>query len=123
MNIVNPPVFNAIITNTGQSAKLAIFPIGVWDMDTNASVVVSTLPLDLSSKTILLVYVNIFEDGFLTTRPLNYVPAGAGAQVMGGWQLGNFTDFTLTRSTAGTFDSVQYNDTGINRGHISVWYV
>jgi hypothetical protein len=100
------------VLETGASGVTMVkkITIGDWNMDSTASVAVAH---GLTFSKIIAAGVLIRNDATNLWKPLNDA---------GGFTI-DTTNFNLTRTTSGYFDSIDYDATGYDRGVITVWYV
>lgn len=84
--------------------------IGAWDMDTDATLNVT---LNIPNTQLISAEVIIINDAQNSILNIEYG---------GFWRYASPT-ITLSRTAAGTFDSVNYDDTTINRGFIKYSYI
>lgn len=97
--------------------KIKVLSIGDWNMDLDASKAVAHGITSAVTK-IRSISVIIREDGGTFLKPLDWfttAPQGGINDIDG-------TNILLTRLTAGSFDSVNYDATAYNRGWITITY-
>jgi hypothetical protein len=101
--------------------KLKIVEIGDWDMDTNNSVAVTHGLGTGIYKKIRDISFTIRDDSDLTFYNDGYATSSGTLQL---WiSVIGTTQITITRLTGGFFDgSGSYNDTGYNRGWVTILY-
>jgi hypothetical protein len=120
MDIYNPPSQVPYITAAGgQKLQVTVFPIGVWDMDTNAGKIV---PCTITSaQSIVGLWVTIFHDNGTDSYASPYI-SDVGAPLPDGLcntQFGhNFCQ--LRRVTGGFFDGSDFDDGVMNRGWLTI---
>ena len=90
--------------------KTTIIEIGSWDMDTTATV---NIAHGLTLTNIRAVEAFVYSDSLAGYYPI--FVAGIGYATT--------SDVTLTRDSAGLFDSTNFNDAGINRGFIVIRHI
>lgn len=123
MEINNPPYsINYVKEVNGALIYPKIIPIGSWDMDTIDTL---TVPHGIPNGTLKIISVT----GIINNDALN----DARFIEMLGIELSAITsdcvilDFTNTnivlfRRTGGLYDSISYNDPGVDRGRLLVWF-
>jgi hypothetical protein len=102
------------ITTDGTSFRIKEIEIGDWDMDTTASVTLTT-----SSYEIRSVLVIIRQDSDASRVNLEYIQAGSQG---GYWNIDGSGDLVLTRNAGGPFDNASFNATSFNRGWATIIY-
>jgi len=120
MEIGGPQVPNYIIAADGSILRCKVFDIGAWNMDTTgAKSIVTGIAPDK--------YVGILgwikQDGLQYYYPIAY-PDTALTSATHDLQFRRTDNGTLDieRRAGGTFDSVNFDDAGINRGTIIMFY-
>lgn len=122
MIIDTPPLFNKIVGKNGNSFQPMLLEIGGWDMDTDFSKAVShTIGSDIDK--IVGSTVTILNDAGTVVYPSPVLDSGANGWLEVGINGINTGIITLTRKTAGRFDNTTFNDTGVNRGYVLLWFV
>jgi hypothetical protein len=122
MNIVNPPVFDHMVAMGGQNVKMAVFPIGLWNMQgvINFSVIV---PTPMTSLNIIAASAVVYQDGSPSAAiPIGTINNGTGV-TNGGIRDIQANSINLTRLTGGQFDSVNFSGVAVNRGFVTIWYI
>lgn len=107
----------------GISGKMHIYtqPIGVWNMDSNGTLIVPFTGINLGSRKIVSASAIIYDDNFALYRPIdasNYLGELGGSVA----SLDN-SHMYLTRTDGGTFDGPDYDSGTLNRGYISIIYL
>ena len=116
MQIIQAPSSQRVLSNNGVLITCDVLAIGAWDMDAaNSKQVVHTINLD----DIVGVEIIIRDDAGGIYYPCPYPASGANNEMS--FQLGTGV-VTMTRLGAGIFDAVTFNDTGISRGNVIIWY-
>jgi len=117
---------DASATHSVINFKTKIIEIGAWDMDAT-----TTLEVDHGISNvdgIIFIEAWILPDSTAThiAAPLGAYSTGIVGEVSGTCMLHSTTRSTkvrLIRTTGGTFDGTGYNDTGVNRGFITIRYM
>jgi hypothetical protein len=106
------------IANFNSTLKTVTLPIGDWDMVASSTAAVAHGIADYTK--IRSVSVMIIPDAATSIIPLN----GATLAGVSNGYVGNVQSaiIPLFRVAGGSFDSVLYDSTGFNRGHITLWY-
>lgn len=98
--------------------------IGAWDMDADQTKVIdlSAIAIPPTNKlNFRMAEAMIKRDDSSFYQPLHSWDATANdGTINGGYSLIGTTSLTLYRKTGGSFDGTNYNDTGINRGYVTV---
>jgi hypothetical protein len=103
--------------------KAKVVEIGVWNMDTTASVSISHGIAPQSSIRGIFVMIRDDADSF-TPIPLTPGFITTAAEVEGFFYCDGSGHVVLNRKTGGTFDSANYDSgAGFNRGWITITYV
>jgi hypothetical protein len=115
-----------IKTALAQSALLlSVINIGDWDMDANQDKNVVTGISDLNQR-IRSIDVLIRNDADTETSPFmsNVAQLGGGSvsDAPGALNVDNAGNVLLRRKTGEVYDSTNYDQTGYNRGWITIWY-
>ena len=121
MDLIMPQVFDRIKAASGELVRCRRYDIGPWDMDADGTIEVAWDWPDLSK--IVSIEVMIKSDDGILMVPLCGLTQYATGSVRGGIGSARQTFIDLFRVTGGSFDSVNFNDTSINRGYIYVWYM
>ena len=116
MKINTPQVFDYIKEANGTLCRLKVIDIGAWNMLSTASV---SLAHGLTVLNILSVTATIIADAQNDLRDL--CCPDSNTSVDGAIRIGA-TNLDIFRVTGGFFDAGTYDDTGINRGYLVVWY-
>lgn len=98
--------------------RTKIINIGVWNMNSTASVLVNH---GLNATKIRSVSVGILNDAATTVDDLKV--GSSTMNELDGNVFAGATQLTLTRRSGGLFDSTNYNDGTMNRGYITIHYV
>lgn len=109
---VSSDYFDAAVQLFGAAENITRIDIGSWNMDTAVNV---TIPHGLNIADIREVQVLIINDAGSDLRDITT----AAGPIAGAWRI-DATDIILARTTGGLFDSVNYDDGGINRGYITI---
>jgi hypothetical protein len=110
---------DAEVFNPTPTYETITLPIGVWDMALNSNL---TLPHGIADFTkIRSINIMILDDSGLALVPLYYSDPATG--VLSGILLGSdSTSVYLARTDTGIFNTTDYDDTGINRGFVTITY-
>ncbi len=115
---INVDVDGALIEqNDGDRLLVEVFEIGDWNMV--ADVLITPAIGGIAVNNIRDVAVIIRNDADTSRYPL--VSSSVTGHVSGYWRIATGT-FELNRLTGEQFDHTNYDDTGYNRGWITVWY-
>lgn len=113
--------------NFGGSLNWFTMDIGDWDMDTNATVTVDVEAEGVDISKVRVIHVTVRPDvgTLLTENARLAAPFFNGSGVLQLWVSSAVpgVGVGLQRTTAGTFDSTDYNATSYNRGWITVGYI
>lgn len=97
-----------------------VYEIGAWNMDADASKIVSTDVVFSKVRGISFVIINdagdaIYPNGLTQTAFTPELEAAAG-----GTNTGGELSILMSRTTGGFFDDAGFNDTAVNRGYVIV---
>lgn len=116
-NITANKISVPIINRGSGNLKYVEIPIGTWNMQATAAVIIN-IPSDLVSRFQLRrMDAIIFSD--LTPGLTTSIYANGGGHV----RLNNTGTFQVLRFAGGHFDNSSYNDTTLNRGWVIIEYV
>lgn len=104
---------------SGSELKCRSFEIGSWDMDATASKVITT-GLNFATIDRVSVQVMIYADTGIE-YPLEYRDPTEGT-VSGHYFVGYIGDVNIYRLLGGKFDDVDFDNTAVNRGFVTIWY-
>jgi len=119
---VTPPLLlnRGVQFRTGSTVEMKSINIGDWNMDTGATINVAHGLSATEWKTIYDINVIIRND----TDALYYSLLNpSSALVVGGLRFWDSTNITLERTTAGLFDSTNFDSISYNRGFLTFWYI
>lgn len=101
--------------NDAAILKCQVFEIGAWNMDTTGSVTIDVDAAGITWNNVRSVEVLIQNDAesviYSLIRGSDYI-----------FYVQSTGDLTLSRVPGGSFDGAAYDDTGVNRGWVTVWY-
>lgn len=107
-----------IIYPESSPLRIKVINIGDWNM---VSAGTKTVAHGLTMSSIRSISVAIRDDDVATAViPLDYA---VNTTETDGYFYADITNIGMGRRTGGTFDSVNYNATGYNRGWITIWYI
>lgn len=122
MELVNPPNdVNFIRCTSGELLRCTIIPIGDWNMDADNSKLV-TNPFSTNFDNIRSISVMIRNDSGVSFYQLpTYDSDNDQDACQAGCKNFQANNFYLHRRIGGTFDNVNFDSVGYNRGWITVW--
>ena len=114
-------LMTALVRMFGKMRR-AVYEIGGWDMDADASKIVSTEIVFTKVRGISFLIKNdsgdnVFPNGFTQSGFTSDVEAAAG-----GTDASGDLSIFMSRTPSGTFDSTDFNDVSVNRGFVIVDY-
>jgi hypothetical protein len=122
MQINNPLPPDRMYDDDGHLVRCKKLDIGSWNMDTTASKSVNH-GLGAFWTNVIGIQIFVFHDNLGYRYPLSMFNDAADPSLIGGG-LGdiNAGSLTLRRRAGGLFDNASFDDAGINRGNIFIWY-
>jgi hypothetical protein len=110
---------DAEIFNPTPTYETITLPIGAWNMDANSSVVIAHGIADYTKiRSMSAMIINDAQNALLNLSAVVFT-TGLGYGAISG---ASSTIVELQRTNGGFFDSADYDDTGINRGFITITY-
>lgn len=112
-------LMTALVTMFGKLRR-KVYEIGAWNMDSSASVTVSTDAVFSKVRGISFV---ILKDDNSNSYPNGQTLTGLTPAIectAVGINISDELSVLMARTSGGTFDSTEFNDTGVNRGYIIV---
>lgn len=115
MDVKNPP--NMFIARHGEPVRIAVLPIGSWNMDVQNGVNVAHT---ITVSTITHVSAVILHDN--NAFSFNLISPTTPTNVQGGISIWG-ANISVYRRLAGFFDNANFNDGVMNRGYVTVFYI
>jgi hypothetical protein len=112
-------LMTALVRMFGKMRRI-VYEIGAWNMDTDASKIVSTDVVFSKVRGISFVIINdaqdaIYPNGLTQSAFTPELEAAAG-----GTNTGGELSILMSRTNGGFFDDTDFNDTAVNRGFVIV---
>lgn len=111
------------VDGLNEGIRIDTVHIGAWDMDANAT---TTINLPTTRAKIVYMMANIVHDNTTSNTFIPNVNSTSDGSAEAGFSNeinGAATTISLFRVTGSRFDSTNYNDTGINRGFVTIMYI
>lgn len=123
MNIRSPQVFSQMVAYGGELVKVAVFPMGPWDMDATDFILVP-VPATFLPTAVLAIGCTVRDSTGLQFNTMDSANLGAAATPQL-WitSLNAGVGANVSRAVGGRFDSPSYSSLAFSRGYLTVWYI
>lgn len=112
-------LMTALVRMFGKMRRI-VYEIGSWDMDADASKIVSTDVVFSKVRGISFMIINDAGDQLYPNGVTQIAFTPALNAAVGGSDVGGELSILMSRTASGFFDSTSFNDTGVNRGYVIV---